>query len=79
MLLGTLGASLLGDILTSLEINRAGEGIVTAGYGKKHYQTQSRFNGVYSRNNFKKIKDGAHVVNLDEYSDNGTHWITLYI
>ena len=35
MLLGTLGASLLGDILTGLEINRAGEGIVAAGYGNK--------------------------------------------
>ena len=46
---------------------------------QKHYQIQPRFNGVYSRNNFKKIKDGAYVVNLDEYSDNGTHWITLYI
>ena len=46
---------------------------------QKHYQIQPRFNGVYSRNNFKTIKDGAYVVNLDEYSDNGTHWITLYI
>ena len=46
---------------------------------QKHYQIQPRFNGVYSRNNLKKIKDGAYVVNLDKYSDNGTHWITLYI
>ena len=44
MLLGTLGASLLGNILTVLGINRAGkgkginradEGIVRAGYGNK--------------------------------------------
>ena len=35
MLLGILGASLLGDILTGRGINRAGEGIVTAGYGNK--------------------------------------------
>ena len=35
MLLGILGASLLGDILTVRRINRAGEGIVTAGYGNK--------------------------------------------
>ena len=27
----------------------------------------------------KKIKDGAYVVNLDEYSDIGTHWIELYV
>ena len=35
MLLGTLGASLLGNPLTGKdrEINRAGQGILTAGYG----------------------------------------------
>ena len=26
----------------------------------------------------KKIKDGAYLINLDEYSDIGTHWIALY-
>ena len=26
-----------------------------------------------------KIKGGAYVINLDEYSDIGTHWITLYV
>ena len=35
MLLGTLGASLLGNILTGQGINRAGEGIVRACYGNK--------------------------------------------
>ena len=25
----------------------------------------------------KKIKDGAYVINLDEYSDIGTHWVAL--
>ena len=25
------------------------------------------------------MKDGAYVVNLDEYSDIGTHWIALYV
>ena len=39
-----------------------------------------RFNGVYSRDNLpNKIKDGAYVINLDEYSDIGTHWIALYL
>ena len=33
MLLGTLGASLLGNLLTRKGIVRAGEGIVRAGYG----------------------------------------------
>ena len=35
MLLGTLGASLFGNILAGKGINRAGEGIVRAGYGNK--------------------------------------------
>ena len=27
----------------------------------------------------KKIKDGAHVINLDEYANAGRHWIALYV
>ena len=45
-----------------------------------YYQNEPRFIGVYSRDNLPdKIKDGAYVVNLDEYSDIGTHWIALYV
>ena len=45
-----------------------------------YYQNKPRFNGVYSRDNLPdKIKDGAYVINLDEYSDIGTHWIALYV
>ena len=40
---------------------------------QKYYQNESKFNGVYSRDNLAKIKDGAYVINLDEYSDTGTH------
>ena len=32
MLLGTLGASLLGNVLAAKRINRAGEGLLRAGY-----------------------------------------------
>ena len=35
MLLGTLSASLLGNILAGKGVNRTGEGIVRAGYGNK--------------------------------------------
>ena len=35
MLLGTLGASLLGNTLAGKGINRAGEEIVRAGYGNR--------------------------------------------
>ena len=45
-----------------------------------YYQNEPRFNGVYSRDNFPdKIKEGAYVINLDEYYDIGTHWIALHI
>ena len=27
----------------------------------------------------KAIKNGAYVINLDEYADVGTHWIVLYL
>ena len=46
---------------------------------QKYYQNEPRFNGVYSRDNLPRIKDGAYVINLDEYSDIGTHWVALYI
>ena len=47
---------------------------------RKYYKNESRFNGVYSRDNLpNKIKDGAYVINLDEYSDIGTYWIALYV
>ena len=45
----------------------------------KCYQDEPKFNGVYSRNNLPKIKDGAYVVNLDKYKSKGTHWIVLYV
>ena len=34
-------------------------------------------NGAYS--SLPKIKDGAYIINLDEYSDIGTHWVALHV
>ena len=101
MLLGTLGASLLGNLLTGEKgIIRAGDGIVRAGSGSKtktlnsllpfhpltnieiieYYKNEPRFNGVYSRNNLpNKIKKGAYVINLGEYENTGTHWVSLFV
>ena len=46
---------------------------------QKYYQNEPRFNGVFSRNSLLlKIKDGAYLINLDEYADVGTHWIALF-
>ena len=45
-----------------------------------YYQNEPRFIVAYSRDNLPdKIKDGTYIVNLDEYSDIGTHWIALYV
>ena len=51
---------------------------------QKYYQNEPRFNDVYSRDNLPErssveIKDGTYVINLDEYSDIGFHWIALYV
>ena len=91
MLLATLGASLLGNLLTVKRFVRAGYGnnkgkrVLRAGYGNNNKVQgvvragELRFNGVYSRNNLpKQIKDGAYVINLDEYKDTGTHWVALF-
>ena len=97
MLLGTLGASLLGNLITGKLFARPGEGTIRAGYGssiikkaltsphpltnfeiKEYYEIEPRLNGVYSRDNLPKIiKNGAYVIDLDEYADVGTHWIAL--
>ena len=90
MLLGTLGASLLANLLSGKGIVRAGEGIKKKSLMPSHpltnfeiieyYENDPRFNGIYSRNNLPKIiNNGAYVINLDEYADVGTHWIALYV
>ena len=73
-------------ILTAGYGNIKGKGILRAGHGSKtifnstpslnkHWNTkccqnESRFNGVYSRDNLSgSIKNGAYVINLDEYAD----------
>ena len=46
---------------------------------QKYYQNNPRFNGAYSTDHLPEIKDGAYVINLDEYSDIRIHWIALYV
>ena len=110
MLLGTLGASLLGNLLTggkgivragegSVASRTKGDGIVGASEGSNktlnlllpfhpltnieisdYYENEPRFNGAYSRNNLpNKIKKGAYVINLDEYKNTGTYWVSLFV
>ena len=45
-----------------------------------YYQHEARFNGVFSRDNIPdKIKNGAYIINLDEYYDIGTHWVAFRV
>ena len=46
---------------------------------QKYHQNEPKFNGVNSRNNLAKIKDGTYVINLDEYESFGTYWIAVYV
>ena len=38
-----------------------------------YFQNEPKFNGAYSRNNLPNIKDGAYVINLDDYKSIVTH------
>ena len=44
---------------------------------QKFCQNEPRFNGAYCRGNLQKIKDMVFIINLDEYSDIGIHWVAL--
>ena len=46
---------------------------------QKYYRNEPKFNGIYSRNNLHKIKNGAYVINLDKYKSIGNHWIAFYL
>ena len=50
--------------LTNLEIQNSYQN-----NAQQSLKKEQRFNGVNSRDNLPKIKDGADVTNLDEYSD----------
>ena len=46
---------------------------------QKYHQNKPKFNSVYSRQSLPKIKDGAYVINLDEYKSIGNNWIGWYV
>ena len=46
----------------------------------EYYKNEPRFNGVYSRNNLpNKIKKAVYVINLDEYENTVTHWVSSFV
>ena len=60
------GLPMLPHPLTSFEI-------------QKYYKNEPKLNGVYSRSNLPKTKDGTYIKTLDEYKSIGTHWISLHL
>ena len=84
ILLGTVGASLLENLLTGKGVKKSkscnihGQGL-TSFEIQKYYQNEPKFNGVYSRDNLSKIKDVSYIINLDKYKPIGAHCIALYI
>ena len=57
---------------------------------QEYYQSEPRFNGVFSRDNMPNnnirpkglgstVKNGAYVINLDECHDIGNHWVALHV
>ena len=95
-LLGTLGASLLGNLLSGQNLYRTGYGMYRTGYRlkkkslipfhplknyeiKNYFKDEPRFNGVYSRDNLSKLKNGAYVFNLDHSENTGRHWVVIFV
>ena len=46
---------------------------------QKYYRNGFKFKDIYSGNNSPKIKNGAYVINIDNYKSIGTHFIALYV
>ena len=56
---------------------------------QEYYRNEPRFNRVFSKDNLPNtirpkglgsaVKNGAYVVNLDEYHNIGTPWVALYV
>ena len=44
---------------------------------QKYHQNEPKFNGVYSRNNLSKIKDGTYIMNLEQYESIGHNEFVL--
>ena len=95
MSLGTLGASLLtgrGLFRSGKGMYRAGnqgEGIKKKSLTPFHpltnfeiidyFKDEPRFIGVFSRNNFTKLKKGAYFINLHLSKNTGTHWVVIFV
>ena len=46
---------------------------------QKYYQNEPKFSVVYLRNNLPKIKEGAYIINLDDFKSIGALRIVFYV
>ena len=90
MLLGTLGASLLGNLLTGKGLHRTGQGMYRTSQGLKNklipfhplanFEIMAYFKDVKRIMVFFQeiIENGAYVINLDHSKNTGTHWGVIF-
>ena len=45
----------------------------------EYFKDESKFNGVYSRNNLSKLKKQSYVINLDHSENTGPHWVVIFV
>ena len=45
----------------------------------KYFNYEPRFNGIFSKNNLPRIKDGVYAINLNDKKHKGSHWVSLFI
>ena len=45
----------------------------------KYFNYERRFNGVFSRDNLPRMKDGVYVIILYDQQSKGTNWVSLFI
>ena len=94
MLLGTLGASFLGNLLTDKLTISTGQGTIRNNQSRpglsmpphsfnfgiqKNYQNEPKLNSAYLSYNLPKIQDGAGMINLNEFKSIGANWIPLHV
>ena len=44
-----------------------------------YFNYEPNFNGIFSRDNFPRITDGAYVINRSAKQSKGTQWVLLFI
>jgi len=45
----------------------------------KYFQDEPRFKGVYSKNRLPQRDEGAFVINLEDDTKAGSHWVALFV